>query len=389
MSSVADQLNDPNPNVIDASRQYSTDAPVAKHARTCEPIRHKGLLVRETSEQDAAQLGAWLKAAVAKETPNSDPLDEQTKMLINEGARGATDDLRHKAVLGDTTSGGSYTIPEKYEPILERTLLLNGELFPGVTHRTADTDEVKLQTMSNLSLGWGTAEGSQVSLFDTDSLLATSSLTPYDLTGAIEIGRDLQRRSVNDIQSEIIGAYGDRQVTELDKVIATGQNANNQPEGIFQASGLTSVSPDNSTSGPPTVDDYLSLYFTLAKQYRKNPGMRVVFAGTDTSYQRARSIAVSASDQRLVFGHQTNNPQDYSLLGTPFRVQGDIGNSNVAVVCLAKYVLYKVGPTSLQITSEGKELARKHETLIVLRNQWAGKLLNAANTAAKWTTGQS
>src|SRR5690606_3375854 len=103
----------------------------------------------------------------------------------------------------------------------------------------------------------------------------------------------------------------------------------------FNASGLASVTSGNNA---PTVDDYLSLAFSVEKQYR-TPAMNCAYVANDTSYQRSRSIPVDASsDARLIHGMDVSS---YRLFDWAYRIQNDIPNTKIGFFALKRYRLWR------------------------------------------------
>src|SRR5690606_34534311 len=123
-------------------------------------------------------------------------------------------------------------------------------------------------SISTPTMSWGGADNSTIDLFDTTAMVRAIDTTIFAIDGAVEVGRDFLSDSPIAVGETLTGLVGERLMNELDKVIANG-NGSTQPEGLFQASGVSTISPDNTSSGPPTLDDYLDLLFGVAKQYRK------------------------------------------------------------------------------------------------------------------------
>jgi HK97 family phage major capsid protein len=220
-------------------------------------------------------------------------------------------------------------------------------------------------------------------LFDTSDLAAALDSTVFNVNCAVEVGLDFLSDSPADVGRRLTENIGQRMLAELDYVIPNG-NGTTQPQGIFAASGVTSVPSTNGNAGPWTVADYEALMFSVGKQYR-NRALRPVFLANDTTYSRARGIAVGASDQRRVFGM---DHQSYSLLEHPFKVQNDIPNTRAAFGALAKYRMYRRVGQSVKFETGGKELTRKNLGLLVVRGRYGGRVVDA-NAFAKITDGQS
>ena len=98
---------------------------------------------------------------------------------------------------------------------------------------------------------------------------------------------------------------------------------------------------------------------------------RQIFLGTDTTYQRARSIDVGASDSRRVFGM---DHESYILLNHPFKIQEDTGNANAFFANLRYYRMYRRLGLNVRIETGGSDLATRNLVLIVLRMRYGGQM---------------
>jgi hypothetical protein len=284
----------------------------------------------------------------------------------------ANANLDVKSLLNDATSGGTNLVPFDFDAGLITYALLHSEILPYIDLRQTVRDHVQTATISNMTVTWGTNEGTPISLFDTDSLIGNLTADVFPCTVAMLYGKDLEADTpVADLGSILQDLMGQAFLKELDRVICLGDGTT-QPEGIFTASGVTDVPSDNGGSGPPTVDDYLSLAFAIGKQYRTNAALGSCYIGNDTSYQRHRSIPVdSTNDARLVFGMDVSS---YKSLDWPFRVQNDIANTKLAFVALKKYRLWRRSGFEIFMTDQGQDLARRNERLLVARGRYAGKM---------------
>lgn len=294
-------------------------------------------------------------------------------------------EMFRKALLDDTASGGLEAVPIEFDDAVIITPLLTGQFFPLVTVRNVTRRRIEAASVGNPTWAWGTAEGSEISLFDTDSFISAFDTTIYPITGAIEHGLDFAADSPIAIGDIIINRYGEGFQREMDKAIATGSGTN-QPTGFFNATAGATISATNTTTGPPTVSDYMGLLFGVPAEYRLAAGQRAVFAGTETAYQRARNIQVdSSNDQRLVFGQDV---EDYRLLGHPYRLAVGASNGNIGFVCLNYYRFYRRAGFEVRVTREGKELTRRNTELIVVRARVGGQL-ELSGAFAETTNGQT
>ena len=109
------------------------------------------------------------------------------------------------------------------------------------------------------------------------------------MVAAVEVGRDfLSDADPLQVGRILEGLLGQRFMQTLDEQIAIGDGSQ-EPEGIFTASGLGSVSSTNGTSGSLVYTDALNMVFGLSKQYR-TPQMAPVFVGPDTIFSNSKRL---------------------------------------------------------------------------------------------------
>jgi HK97 family phage major capsid protein len=294
-------------------------------------------------------------------------------------------DLHRKAVLDDSTSGGLEAVPIEFDANVILTPLLNGELFPFVNIVNVGRRRIEATKISNPTMAWGVAEGTAISLFNTDSFISAFDNSIYPITGAMELGLDFLADSPLAVTQTVVQRYGERFRTEMDNVIATG-NGTDRPEGVFTTSGVTSVTPSGGAGAAQTVGDYEGLRFGVAKEFRQEAGLRAMYVGTDTSYSRARGIAVGASDQRRVFG--IDDQESYTLFQRRYAVNGSLTNAQIGYFCFNRYRMYRRLGLEVRMVTEDWTLARQSKEGIIVRARFGGALeLAAAGT--KITNGQA
>ncbi|NOY41580.1 MAG: phage major capsid protein [Planctomycetes bacterium] len=386
------ELNGPSPDdvfgqprVKKPSERYSSKKTAAKHVRTGEHVRdEKGKQVETISELEHAKIGAFLKHRAAKDGQQT-LLTEHDRQLVGElfesekwcgnlGGEWKTgiDGMRVKALLDDVTSGGAEVVPQFFDSAVIQFPLLHSELLPRIDLRDVPRgSSVEGASIANPTANWGTSEGTSMSPFDTASIVSQIATSIHPVTVALEIGRDFLSDAAVDVGRILIENIGQKMLEELDKVIVVG-NGTTQPEGIFNASGIIDIgNPAGGAGAAPQVDDYESLVFSVGKQYRGSV-MRPAFFN-DTSYSRARGIPVGSADTRRVFGM---DQQSYRLFENPFLIQNSIANSFAGYGALAKYRLYRRQAQEVRFTSEGKELALKNMTLLIVRGRFGGKVVD-------------
>lgn len=413
MTSPTDKLfegRDGNVRVKSASEQYSKETFTlnGKHGKPVfDPIY--GREVRSQSERAKARIGTLFKHLAKRAGIIDTPLSEHERELLtdlceNEKWAGKIGDeyfdsitghKNIKALLDDQTSGGLEITPIEFDEAVITVPLLSGELFPDVDLKPVPRGRrIEGAAISNVSMAWGGGDATDITLFNTASMVAALDTSIFVIDGAITIGRDMLSDSPIAVGQTVTGLYGERLMQQLDYVIALG-NGTTSPEGVFVKSGVGTVNTDNGSAGAPTIHDYTNLMFAVAKQYRK-AAYKPVFLTNDIAYARSRAIkvdpSVSTTDQRWALDPMMSNygagVNAYSTLGWNHRIQQDLSNRYAAFVCLAKYRMYRRQGLEVRMIDTGSTLARANEVLMTYRARFGGKLMDAS-ACAKWTDGQS
>ena len=371
----------------------------SRHSKAGQPATIAGRQLYHPSERDKAIAGAYFKWALAcgssqHEIPRQLQMTDHDRDLVNWALRNSAwtglikgdgtevpgaikvdrrklSEMEMKALLDDSTSGGLEAAPIVFDDAVILTPILYGELFPDVNVVNITRGRrIEGFSIGNPTITSGTAEGTAISAFNTAAFIQAFDTTIYNAVGAMEIGLDFEEDAPNDIGGIVTERYGLQTMSWLDEQIAIGDGTT-EPEGVFTASGTVAVNSDNGLSGPPTVSDYEGLMFGVAKQFRKEPGARVVFMGNETSYRRARAIPVGPNDERRVFG-MTHG--DYRMLDADYRIQNLIPNNKVGFVNLKRYRMYRRLGMNIRIETAGNYLATRNLKLIVLRMRFGGRL---------------
>jgi HK97 family phage major capsid protein len=364
--------------------------------------------VEMPSEFDKAIAGAWFRRAVFGKTKGTSnyrhaELDRklieyaahECKFVGSIGGKEYEGDeklssLHVKAILDDSTSGGLEIVPIEFDSNLILTPLLHGELFPFVNVINVSRRRIEAGIVNNPTLLWGTNEGTAISLFDTDGFISAFDNNIHVISGAMELGEDFLDDSPTTIGGVIFAKYGEQFKKELDNVIANGDGTT-QPEGIFNKSGVATVTPAGGAGTAPQINDYEGLMFGVDYPFLQEAGMppnsRAVFIGSYTSYQRARGIAVGSGDARRVFGMDEHS---HNLFGFRYKINGDAGNAKIAFACLNRYRMYRRAGMEMNVVTGNTDwqLARENKIGIVVRGRFGGALELAA-AAAKITAAQA
>lgn len=402
VKSVVEQFSD---NRTAATFDHSSNEYLKKSfggRQVSDHVKDLGYQIDMPTERSKAIAGAWFKFLALKQSgcPAHIKMTELDNQLVQYAVheckfvgeagrfdltaeRLVTPEMR-KAVLDDSTSGGLYAVPIEFDANFVLTPLLNGQLFPFVDLTNVSRRRIESFKIANPTMYWGVAEGTAVAPFDTASFISSFNNNIYPITGAMELGLDFLNDSPVNIGAVIVQRYGQSYLKSLDDVIANGTGTN-QPEGVFNASGVATVTP-SASAGTPTVGDYEGLMFGVAKEFREEAGMppnsRAMFIGTDTSYSRARGIQVnSSSDARRIFGM---DQQSYQLFNYRYAINGSAGNTKIGFFCMNRYRMYRRQGLEVQIVTQDWTLAKQNKQGLILRARFGGAL-DHASAGAKIT----
>lgn len=378
--------------VLPPSSGYSTVKSAATHRKFGHPvIGPDGAPVENASQREKAYAGAFL-AFVARRSgvtgiPWSDHMQSLLDELINdtpwtgesngqfyEGVRGA--DFIRKALLDDSTSGGTGLVPVVVDNVIVSEAILTGELLPYVSVRPVSARQVKSPTLSTPALTWGVPEGTAIPLFDTTSMLGSLQTTVFPVVGAVEVGLDLLEDSAPDVGAALIEVMGQAFGREADRVIAVGDGVN-MPLGIFLTSGVTAVSSVSGAGGPVAMSDYENLFFAIGKANRAGAS-NVRLIGNDVTYQRLRTIPAGASFNVRAFGDALS---DYRIGQVPFSVVNSLPNNKLACAALKRYVLFRRAGFTSEWETRGETLRLKNLALLISRGRFGGRLTDVTAAA--------
>ncbi len=291
--------------------------------------------------------------------------------------------LERKALIDDSTSGGIEAVPLPFDDMIVATPILHGEFFPLVNVVPLDKGRRVQGAAAGIVTGsWGGVDATSISLFDTTSYVSAFDTTVFRWQGAIQIGLDYISDTPIDFAQFLTQQYGEVLLNNLDDVICTG-NGTTQPEGIMTKSGTTSVA----FGGTTTIGNYESLRFGVHKRELSGPaGSTAVFGGTDTSYQRAVSIPVGASDSRRIKNAVSmTNYDEYTWMGRPYKISDALTNAQVFFAVLGRYRMYRRRGLTVKTSTEGDTLIRANELLLAVTARFGGQLERGAAAAVTST----
>lgn len=378
-----------NPQAQREERKYKDVRYPAKHVKTGVPMFHKGEQVTKLSERELAKVGTYYKW-VAKR--------QGLPVVMTEHEGGLLEDMfekdvwtgdfgdqhfdqisgtRVKALLSDNTSGAVQMNPIWFDANFITSPLLSGELYPYVEvvdmSRGNTVQGGRIQTPTVV---WNVADGTSISLQNTTNFVTAMNTNIFDVAVGIEMGRDLLSDTPLDLGATIQALIDERYTAEMDKVVAVGDGTN-QPTGLANTTGPTSVLATFPNNGPITADDAERLIFGVAKQYRL-PAWQPCFVSNDQVYRRFRSIPLGTDNAGRLFG---NEIKDYSLFGYDYRISNDMADNQLLFCCTRKYRMYRRSGTEIRWSQEGQTLMSKNTALLIVRARYGGRMTDPAALA--------
>jgi HK97 family phage major capsid protein len=285
-----------------------------------------------------------------------------------------------KALIDDATSGGLEAAPIVFDDQVIQTPLLHGELFPHVNTVPLDRGRrVEGVATGTVTGSWGGVDDSAIGLFNTTSYVSAFDTTIFRWEGAIRIGLDFLSDTPIDFGQHVTSQYGERLLEDLDDVIADG-NGSTQPEGAMQKTGATSVNFGGTTS----IGNYESLMFSVSKNERRPQfAGSIVFCGNETSYQRARALPVSGTDDRRLGGGLgtiggVGDYLNWLWMGHSYKINETLTNQEIFYAVLGRYRMYRRRGLTMRSSTEGDTLIRNNEMLLVAMARYGGQFERGA-----------
>jgi len=287
--------------------------------------------------------------------------------------------MEQKQLIDDATSGGLEAAPIVFDDQVIQAPLLNGELFPLVNVIPLDRGRrVEGVSTGTVTGSWGGVDDTAITLFTTTAYVTAFDTTIYRWEGAIRIGLDFLSDTPIDFGQHITAQYGERLLEDLDDVVAAG-NGTDRPQGVINATGITTVAWGGATS----IGNYESLRFSVTKQEH---GAAVkassVFCGTETSYMRARALPVGAADARRLGGMDYDS---YSWMERPYKINATLANTQIFYAVLARYRMYRRRGLFMRTSTEGDTLIRRNELLMIAMCRYGGQMERGAAAAVTTT----
>ncbi len=299
--------------------------------------------VRGSDLSRAGKAKLFLKGAIL----HCDPGVETVRKALSEGSDGA----------------GGYLVPAEYREELVKRLPELSELFPHVRKVPVASDSGDYPKLSgDVSITWGRAENA--GLTETDPTFTQVTWTVQNMSAITYMSRELACDSNPNIVDTITDLFSEAVAAERDKVIAVGKTGDSQPEGIYSASGLSSVA----TVGTLSYADLVEIKYTLKRKYQRNAR----WVMNSTNMQRITALT-DDNGQPLIRDAMWAGAKPH-ILGNEFSVQDDLPDDIILFGDLSQYYWFDREQMVIESTSTGGDTFKKHQVAIKVVERCDGKL---------------
>jgi HK97 family phage major capsid protein len=231
--------------------------------------------------------------------------------LIRAMVLGPKNDLERRALAEGTDSAGGYTVPDitsaQLLDALRAKLVVNRAGARTVPLQSDKTILARIAT--DPTAGWR-AENAAVA--ESDPTFDSVTFTPKSLAVLVKISRELLEDSVNVSQAlemAFAGALGG----EVDRVALIGSGSGSEPRGIFNTSGIGSVSMGTNGAALTNYDKLLDAIQTLLDAKASEPSGAVLAPRTLVAFDKLKDttnqpLRRPVSIEKLPFMATTSMP---------------------------------------------------------------------------------
>lgn len=198
-----------------------------------------------------------------------------------------------------TGATGGFTIPQGFQPEIERSMLAYGPMFDPAVTRVLNTD-------AGNALLWPTSDDTAVSgrlltentgVTTTDIAFGQKQLDAFTYSSdLVLVPFQLLQDSAFNLESEVINpAFGERigRIANSHLTVGTGSG---QPNGIVTAS---TVGKTTAAIAAVTADEVIDFYHSIDPAYRASPNFKIMF--NDSTLQAIRKLK-DAQNRYLIDG---------------------------------------------------------------------------------------
>jgi HK97 family phage major capsid protein len=271
-----------------------------------------------------------------------------------------------KALSEGSTTAGGYLVPDGFrEEIIARLPDLS-ELAPyvRVVPVRADTGNVP-SLATDIAITWrGGATAENTAFGESDPVLGQLTWSLKRADAITKMSRELVADSAPSIVEFVTRLFREAIATERDKMIAVGDGTT-QPQGIYSASGIESVS----VGGALTFAKLVELEQTLPRKYRTRG--RWIMNGTNL--RRIYSLEDDNGRPLFVRDMVAGVPES-RILGYPVGQQDNLPDHTIFFGDLGYYLWFDREEMGVESTTFGGDAFEKHQTWVKVWERADGKV---------------
>jgi HK97 family phage major capsid protein len=232
---------------------------------------------------------------------------------------GPKGEAERRALAEGTDSAGGYTVPtvlasEFIDKLRAKTVVF--QAGARVVPMTSDNLAIARIT-GDPTVAW-TAENAEITA--SDPTFDAVTLAPKKLTALVKVSRELLEDSVN-ISAALEAAFIGAMSVELDRACLFGSGSSNQPTGLFNISGINSVSMGTDGATPSSYDELIDLLYEVQLDNGADPSVFVMHPRTNKTYAKLKD----ANDNPLTEPKMTADVR--RLLTTAVPIDQDQGTA--------------------------------------------------------------
>lgn len=312
-----------------------------KHIFTSMPDDEWGGVSKE------AKIGAFLRAAIF----------------------GAHTPVEVKALSEGTTTAGGYLVPDDFRQSVIMRVNAMSVLYPRCFSFGTTLKSIKFPNLAtDVEMSWDEAENANFD--ETDPVLGQTTFTIHRMNAVTYLSRELEEDSSPNVVGLVEKLFAQAVSRERDKMVAVGDGSA-QPEGIFSATGITTVS----SIGSITHAKLLEMDETITDEYRGSDQLCWI------SNQTVRRYCRSLTDEngRPLFDRPMERGAPYTMMDHPYVVNANCPSGYLALGDLNQYWIASRDEMGLETTTTGGDTFKKHQVGVKVWERWDGKLVLKTN----------
>jgi len=277
---------------------------------------------------------------------------------------GPGDGVSVKALAEGAPATGGYLVPEDFRSeVVMRTNELS-VLYPRAFRFRTSLNSVKLPNLStDVEMSWDEAENAAFG--ESDAAFGQTGFTIHRMNAITYSSRELLADSAVNLVDLLTQLFADAVSRERDKVICIGDGST-QPEGIFSATGIATVS----SIGSITYDKLLEIDEKIAEQYRGESSL--VWVTNQTVRRYVRGLKDDNGMPLLRTPLERGAPM--TLLDHPILINKNVPAGYLALGVMGKYWIADREEMGFESTTTGGDTFKKHQIALKIWERWDGKL---------------